>query len=910
MPAMSAFQKLPQHIAEKIVSLYIHGNSIPNLSDGAVKEQNAWRLLYKVSYSWRSLALSYFCSEVEVNISPNGDELLFLFSHLPTTINLDTTYYRHTKKVTIILHGLPKSLSKSQCQSLLDGWPDNAIASTARLLAIDIKCEMDQPTSRGAAVQSDLLDWIAQRIPKFMPNLQEVYIEDIHSVPAGESALEWAKEQKPNDLFTLVFDKAKVLELDTSSPCLVPNDLYFGNNPGLTSLDYACHANADFLYFIIQKSVSTLRNLQIHNFPMESIKLLVLSDSGTPIVYPRLDKLVFGRGVNYERMRRARVDKSVAVFPRLRYLKWEGPYAFEDDTLFRGNNDTLEYLDFGVDAAFAMVVKNEALFPKVKYPKLCCIITDAAYSNVASQPINARLLEQFTANFVTSEARVFKTTLPHSFTGILDIIYKGSYAINLTSLTLEASMPSLLQIIEIIRLLPNMSYLKCYFEGIDEHLYKYPDTTIIDGLYEKYYPLSNRFKHWSVDRAMGIPIRSFATSAITITLLCPNFIRLLTPYDPGMELQGGIMSAIASEYYDKHAERTTEDERLHWITKHIQTSMPKLQEVTITDCGHYNRRVGEPAYYRWKCASILESLKLIDAYLENARSFFFDSKNRPIVYPRLHKLEFYSGEESELDKPPRVDKSIAPFPVLRYLKWRSVYIFKDDTLFRGNSGTLEYLDIEVGTRLDDVIRDYSVFADGKYSRICHVSVRKADVYHVNSPSLGELMKIANGIISPKTMSIVLEHDFLEEDDIGILCECPYLENIQALNLGKTELELKDLVKLVKVFPNMTTLICTPGTIDFEPYSLLLSNFISDLYEEHYPLSQRLRRWHAVMDIEESAGLAVPSAILLAIICPNFVLASVPSEHLYMFNSVIKIAIKLGFYSDHINKIRRLLPNTD
>ncbi|KAJ1801745.1 hypothetical protein LPJ59_000036 [Coemansia sp. RSA 2399] len=434
-------------------------------------------------------------------------------------------------------------------------WHESFVFPSARSLTISIRGDLDPDATESVSIQSDLFDWVEERVKVSLPKLQEARIEQISNLAVTKRSLELTSNQPPNCLFLALFDTVKKLELDVSPMCLVPNDLYFENSPGLAVLDYICQNGIGFFSFIVQKSVSTLRELRLRKFPMDSISQLVLSDNNTPIVYPRLEVLVFHRGINYYHMRRARVDKSIAVFPILRYLKWEGPYAFQDNTPFRGNK-TLEYLDFGIDPEFVMLIRNGVLFPKLDYPKLHSVTTDAASRGVP-EPVAAYLLVKFIANFVSSETRVYRSTLPNSFTDITGIISTFSYARNITVLGLEASMLSLLQIIEVIRLLPNMTDLSGYFQGLDPQLDERRGIDVIYNLCKRYYPLSKRFKRWRVDRGEGVPIRYFATSAMAIAILCPNFIRLSTPHESAMELADGVEAAIEGGGYANYVKRLT-----------------------------------------------------------------------------------------------------------------------------------------------------------------------------------------------------------------------------------------------------------------------------------------------------------------------------------------------------------------
>ncbi|KAJ2399298.1 hypothetical protein GGI23_002738 [Coemansia sp. RSA 2559] len=561
MSALSIFQRLPQHIAEAIARLYVRGKGIPYIINGCDKETNAWLLLYGISHSWRSLALAYFCGEIHVKVLPKTGNVFFSYVRLPRQhIERDcASFNRYPKSATIILYNPFEGVPERQRQSYMEGWHEGFVFPSARSLTISIRGDLDPAaaTESGHTIQTDLFDWVEQRVKASLPQLQEAHIEHISNLAISECELELARHQPPNRLFLALFDTVKKLGLDVSPVCLIPNDVYFANSSGLTSLDYICQNDGiDFFSFIVQKSVSTLQELKIRKFPMDSIKQLVLSNNNTPIVYSRLEVLVFQRGINYARMRRARIDKSVAVFPVLRYLKWEGPYAFEDNTPLRGNNETLEYLNLGVDPEFAILIRNGILFPKLDYPKLHSVTTDATYRG-ANEPVPAYLLVKFIANFVSSETLLYRSTLPNSFTDIVGIISTFSYARNITVLALEGSMLSLLQVIEVIRLLPNMTDLSGYFEGLDPQLQGRRSIDIICNLCKRYYPLSKRFKRWRVDRGVDIPIRSFATSAMAIAILCPKFIRLSTPHESAMELARGVKAAIEGGGYKHYVERLT-----------------------------------------------------------------------------------------------------------------------------------------------------------------------------------------------------------------------------------------------------------------------------------------------------------------------------------------------------------------
>ncbi|KAJ1893975.1 hypothetical protein LPJ81_005257, partial [Coemansia sp. IMI 209127] len=290
-----------------------------------------------------------------------------------------------------------------------------------------------------------------------------------------------------------------------------------------------------------------------------------------------------------------------------------------------------------------------------------------------------------------------------------------------------------------------------------------------------------------------------------------------------------------------------------------------------------------------KSASTLESLEYDNTYLHNVRSLVFDSEHRPIVYPRLRRLTVYNYEGYVDGSLLRMDKSVAPFPVLRRLKWHSMYIFEDDAMFRGNGSTLEYLYIEADTGLADVLRKHKVFSLGKHSRLGYVSVHCSGPDHGVQVNSDGLIRFAAGFIVPATKSLSIMSSHLR-DVVHSMSTIPHLGNIQVLSLTRFRGGLADLLDIVKLFPNMTRFTCSPGTIDLEPDSMLFSEFVNGIYTQHYPLNRRLRHWEAVPEFMDEERSLPQTALAMTILCTDLVLATIPSECIADFGHMIQNAI--------------------
>ncbi|KAJ2552954.1 hypothetical protein EV175_003117 [Coemansia sp. RSA 1933] len=309
-----------------------------------------------------------------------------------------------------------------------------------------------------------------------------------------------------------------------------------------------------------------------------------------------------------------------------------------------------------------------------------------------------------------------------------------------------------------------------------------------------------------------------------------------------------------------------------------------------------------------KSAAMLESLIIRNYDMQDLRSFFFDETDRAIIYPRLRKLGFYNDDRFRGEEKFRVNKEISVFPVLRSLKWQSEYIFDDDTLFRGNSDTLKKLDIELGKDLVQVLQRYSVFSNGRYSQLCHVSTQDAGINSTMRISANEHVRLGVSLIVPETKFFSFSGYRLS--DLEIISESPYLENIQVLRLTEAEVSLKSLFGLVKLLPNVTKLAFSPVIMDMIPTGDQFERVVFNLYNQYYPLSHHLRHWEYLGEFTEGGGISVLYNLLAIVtVCPSFVSAFIPSNYKKGLERSVKGTAKRGLYNKHIiGKVQRIVRN--
>ncbi|KAJ2557315.1 hypothetical protein EV175_001422, partial [Coemansia sp. RSA 1933] len=170
------------------------------------------------------------------------------------------------------------------------------------------------------------------------------------------------QQWKADKFMSTVFSKVKALSIVMNAVVLVSDFSFIQGGTGLTSLNWLSHKKNELFSLITEKSAATLLSMNIRDSRLNNIRSLVFDRTGMPIVYPRLQTVEFSGGGDNDLSERFLVDKSTVPFPALRTLIWQSIYVFDDDTLFRGNGDTLESICMDLDANLARIQKKCNMF--------------------------------------------------------------------------------------------------------------------------------------------------------------------------------------------------------------------------------------------------------------------------------------------------------------------------------------------------------------------------------------------------------------------------------------------------------------------------------------------------------------------------------------------------------------------
>ncbi|KAJ2402667.1 hypothetical protein GGI23_000550 [Coemansia sp. RSA 2559] len=553
MPAISAFQRLPPHIAEKIAyyCVSIHLVSKYTDPDQCKEAKPIWGKLYDVSYLWRNLALERFSKELTINVTFGVGAGQLVFSNMPDEIKIDAMHYAHVKRVSIKFPAFSNPSVKKATQDFSAAWPETLVLPSARSLNIDLAALYYQEFDEHSATRNERFFWITQRVESSMPKLQKVAINDQPLVFMCRT--DFSRQRWNADRFlATVFGTVTSVSIETVVVNLISDHTFMRNSSRLlTKLEYDCNGSEDELFgYIVEKTAPTLESLRVLDYYATSAKLLVLGNNGKPIVYPRLQRLEYEGEDNTNHAYRCRVDKRAAPFPALRYLSWSALYMFEDDTLFRGNSGTLEYMSLIVDDNCIGILQRHGVFGGGKYSRLKHVSLADSGAYYGRQPPVSDAILSFAATVTTAALEGLSLECEITFeelVGLLDSNLAGLR--NIQTLGLRRVALTLPKVIELVRRLPNMARLRCdTILGDQSH-------SNVNGMYKAHYPASQRLTFLDLSHVYGEDMEVVANLSLTLATMCPRFASALVPPDNAAAYRDNIRKAVASGAYADHRDK-------------------------------------------------------------------------------------------------------------------------------------------------------------------------------------------------------------------------------------------------------------------------------------------------------------------------------------------------------------------
>ncbi|KAJ2865868.1 hypothetical protein GGH94_001938 [Coemansia aciculifera] len=153
---------------------------------------------------------------------------------------------------------------------------------------------------------------------------------------------------------------------------VLPLKLQIDSICNLAHINCSCFDSSDEAVQLARQSSSTLQVLSIKMHMATDIPSLIHDGDGKYAEYPCLHtlKLEYHRAL---RLSPRPVFGGVSFPPKPQRLNIKANYPFGEDTLFRGNAATLEYLSMRMDPETVSMFKKYNVFTPTSHPKLQCV---------------------------------------------------------------------------------------------------------------------------------------------------------------------------------------------------------------------------------------------------------------------------------------------------------------------------------------------------------------------------------------------------------------------------------------------------------------------------------------------------------------------------------------------------------
>ncbi|KAJ2111528.1 hypothetical protein IW146_005290 [Coemansia sp. RSA 922] len=278
-----------------------------------------------------------------------------------------------------------------------------------------------------------------------------------------------------------------------------------------------------------------------------------------------------------------------------------------------------------------------------------------------------------------------------------------------------------------------------------------------------------------------------------------------------------------------------------------------------------------------------------------------------LKYPQMHTLKIFSIYDL-VPSQKAVFRNIVPFPRLVRMSV-SPYPYADDVLFRGNAGTLEYLEVALVPETVSMLKKYRVFTPTSHPNLQCVKIhgtpsRMPNPFATVSEYMQFVLTIAPGA------SVLLIPDLIKYPE----CHTPALSmlkdhgRIQILSLSDTCLSLWEAISLIKSLPLLSDLYTLPSTIGELPQGVSMAMLPEYIRRTFAPMGKRLRCWHVNPEKSTDINYAdvATCMLLLALACPNFDYAAVDYNNRKTFMRILEEKIAEPGFSQDAPRLRRLL----
>ncbi|KAJ2896929.1 hypothetical protein GGI21_004997 [Coemansia aciculifera] len=382
-----------------------------------------------------------------------------------------------------------------------------------------------------SVVQANIAAFV-QRLRLLAPRARECAYDDEFS-----SRVSRIDNHRLNRLLSLILENMDSLECACSHISLTKGLDFDDRVCNLTSIDYDLNCGLIPGLKLVRQCAPILQSLQLWFSPSNVHRVLgrsglILDSHSNGIVYPCLNWLGFETWYREPEMGLRPKFRSLVPFPALRHIRISY-YGFGDDTLFRGNAATLENLCMRMDTDTVAMLRRCQVFTHNSHPHLRSVTNHGSVDLAACGFDTSADYLQFLlsigpdATLRDISCGLSEQDIPRS----LKLL--GEHSSSIRALTFRETCFTYLDVIALIKSLPQLSYLSVDIPKRGAQLADIPTSQLFDTLIKTHAPMGKQLWHLIIQKP-DEPGKELVEFAVLLTSLCPNLDHVSnSPFDSG-----------------------------------------------------------------------------------------------------------------------------------------------------------------------------------------------------------------------------------------------------------------------------------------------------------------------------------------------------------------------------------------
>ncbi|KAJ2012656.1 hypothetical protein IW146_007259 [Coemansia sp. RSA 922] len=569
MDNLSAFQLLPNHVVKLIVDHVAHSSRLR--FDGVTTDSDEYKILQMpllwVCHNFRAFVRERFCRAYELTLDNDRERTEALLCSWPTRFKELGCFTHHlakelrfnlevksvyTGKALQLLYDAPYGACSfplvhklcfeltSNEEGYYDQEPVHAVDwELAGTHVCTPKTRYIYPPDTTANITAFI-----QRIKQMVPAVSEIDVDYC----GDEEGLFWRSNEPIHDLIQQLFG---IVERHTVITRVSSSALLYLDLEPIRDL---VHINYETGFFIDQASLVSLvtRNAQtLQSLVLDMVDTDLTGLVGDPagggyLEYPCLHTLKV-RSFSDQRPLKRAAFKDIVPFPRLLRLTVSSFSPFSDDTLFRSNAATLEYLAVVLTAETVSMLKKCRVFTPTSHPNLKCVILDIPPLDMPNAFASGAEYMQFVLGIgpgASVRQIVDLDKYPKDCNLALSALkHHGCIQI----LSLPSTPLTIWQAITLVESLPLLSELQTNAPVLGELPQGLSIAELPEYVRSNYAPMGKRFRCWQIYDRPEHEYKEIATCVLLLALVCPNFNYAVFDYSRCREPFMKVMQDIIAE---------------------------------------------------------------------------------------------------------------------------------------------------------------------------------------------------------------------------------------------------------------------------------------------------------------------------------------------------------------------------